>query len=141
MAEKAKYKTKQREHMLEYMGTVGRKHFTAADVCGYFRSKNIPVGTTTVYRQLEQLMSEGKLKKYIIDETSCACFEYIGEDEGVESKTPYYHLKCEKCGILIHLECDEITEFENHITKHHGFKINPMRTTFYGLCAKCAAAV
>ena len=141
MADKAKYKTKQREHMLEYMGTVGRKHFTAADVCGYFRSKNIPVGTTTVYRQLEQLMNEGKLKKYIIDETSCACFEYIGEDEGVSGKAPYYHLKCEKCGVLIHLECDEITEFENHITKHHGFKINPMRTTFYGLCAKCAAAV
>ncbi len=140
MAEKVKYKTKQRDHMLEYMGTVGRKHFTAADVCGYFKNNNIPVGTTTVYRQLEQLMKEGKIKKYLIDETSCACYEYIGETEGNDSKTPYYHLKCEKCGKLIHLECHEITEFEEHITRHHGFKINPVRTTFYGLCADCAAS-
>ena len=34
---------------------------TLALACGYFKSNNIPVGTTTVYRQLEQLMKEGKI--------------------------------------------------------------------------------
>ena len=138
MVEKAKYKTKQRERMIEYMEKNGHKHFTVADVCGYFKKNEIPVGTTTVYRQLDQLVNEGKVKKYIVEEGNSACFEYIGDLK--LSKYPIcYHLKCEECGVLIHLECDEITEFENHITKHHGFKINPMRTTFYGLCEKCLA--
>ncbi|MBQ9609018.1 MAG: transcriptional repressor [Lachnospiraceae bacterium] len=140
MAEKAKYKTKQSEEMLNFLRTTNSKHFTAADVCRYFKDNSIPVGTTTVYRRLEQLVSEGKVKKYLIDETSCACFEYIGDSE--ERDYPNcYHLKCEECGRLIHLECDEITEFERHITKHHGFKINPMRTTFYGICNECLAIV
>lgn len=136
MPAKVKYKTRQREEILAFLRTIPATHFTAADVCTFFKEHEIPVGTTTVYRQLEQLVQEGKVKKYIIDESSGACFEYIG-DEAVADVPSCYHLKCERCGKLIHLECEEITEFEHHITAHHGFRIDPARTVFYGICSQC----
>ena len=72
-------------------------HITAADACEYFKREGIPIGQSTVYRRLECLVDEGLVKKYIIDGTSPACFEYVGEvpDSGCEA---CFHFKCEKCG-------------------------------------------
>ena len=90
----------------------------------------------TVYRQLEKLVKNSSVVKYTIDNTSSACFEYVGEDN--QSKQSTYHLKCEHCGKIIHLSCNEIEEFENHISSHHNFKVDPAKTVFYGLCENCA---
>ena len=74
------YKTKHREEILNYLKTIPGVHFTAADICRHFREQGKNIGTSTVYRQIEQLVSEGLVKKYIIDESSSACFEYIDPD-------------------------------------------------------------
>ncbi len=136
MTNKVQYKTKQGDKMLEFLEANEGKHFTVPDVCAYFRQKGDPIGTTTVYRQLDKLITNGMVKKYVFDEQTSACFEYVKENE----ENPHqdcYHLKCEKCGKLIHLECDEITEFEHHVSKEHGFKIDSIRTVFYGVCNEC----
>ena len=137
MAEKNRYRTKQSEQLLSYLAKNPKKHFTAADICERFRNGGEKIGTTTVYRQLERLVNEGQVKKYQFEEGMSACFEYVGGDT---DEVSCYHLKCENCGALIHLECREITLFENHITEHHGFLIDPRRTIFYGLCEKCRKA-
>jgi hypothetical protein len=46
--------------------------------------------------------------------------------------------KCEKCGRLIHLHCDEIEELCAHMKNEHHFILNPARTVFYGICESCA---
>ena len=132
--EKNAYKTRQRELLLSYLQENPYRHFTAADICEHFRSGEQRIGTTTVYRQLEKLVSEGRVKKYQFEEGDSACFEYVGSEE---QEVLCYHLKCEKCGVLIHLNCREITMFEQHITEHHGFLIDPRRTVFYGICENC----
>ncbi|MBR6322861.1 MAG: transcriptional repressor [Lachnospiraceae bacterium] len=137
MAEKNQYRTRQRENLLRYLAEHPYKHFTAADICEHFRTGEQKIGTTTVYRQLERLVSEGQVKKYQFEEGDSACFEYIGGEE--DDTVLCYHLKCEVCGRLIHLECREITMFEQHITEHHGFLIDPKRTVFYGICQDCRA--
>lgn len=134
MSNKSSYKTKQREEMQKFLENTNGDHFTASDVSDYFRKQNIRIGTTTIYRRLEELVSAGIVKKYFIDEVSSACFEYIGDNPNGKL---CYHLKCEKCGKLIHLHCDEITSFEQHISGHHDFIIDPAKTVFYGTCAKC----
>ena len=134
---KAKYKTKQREKMQEFLKENSHKHFTAYDVCNYFKDKGEAIGTTTVYRQLDALYKEGVIKKYVLDESSSACYEYDDcHDHDEHSRC--YHLKCTECGKLIHLSCEEIELFEHHIAEDHGFAIDPTRTVFYGLCAECA---
>ena len=136
MDSKAKYNTKQREILLSYLKTVPGSHITAGDVCRHFRSKGSAISQATVYRQLEKLVDEGQLNKYIIDAASPACFEYVGADAHVESEV-CFHCKCEKCGKLIHMHCDELEEIQSHLSAEHHFKLDPLRTVFYGLCEKC----
>ena len=136
MNTRSKYKTKQRDRLLAYMKAFSDSHITAGDACEYFKEQGTPIGQATVYRQLESLVDEGLVNKYTIDSTSPACFEYIdpGSHKDPES---CFHCRCEKCGRLIHLHCDELKGIQGHLLESHGFKLNPMRTVFYGICEEC----
>lgn len=138
MAEKSRYRTKQREELLAFFKDSPGRHMTAADVCEHFKEKGNVIGTATVYRQLEKMVEEGILNKYIIDNNSSACFEYI--DPEVCHQPVCYHCKCERCGSLIHLECGELDYVKAHILNEHGFTVDPRRTVFYGICEECRAA-
>ncbi|MGN0350629.1 MAG: Fur family transcriptional regulator [Roseburia sp.] len=136
MVEKAKYNTKQREKLLNYMRAVPGKHITVAEVCEYFTEQGEAIGKTTVYRHLEKMVSAGIVKKYILDANSPACFEYIGEEQSA-CEMSCFHCKCTVCGKLIHLHCDELRNTGEHILNHHGFEIDARRTVFYGVCESC----
>ncbi len=137
MNSKSAYKTKQKEELMEYLTKVPGEHFTVSDVCEYFKSKGSPIGQTTVYRQIDRLVDEGLGNKYIIDANSPACFEYMGPDSHV-GQGICFHCKCEKCGKLIHLHCEELDEIVGHMQSEHGFMMDPRRTVFYGICEECS---
>ncbi len=135
MAVKKHYQTKQQKAIEDYIsGTT--EHFTVADVCAHFRGESKSLGAATVYRALERLMEEGKVKKYIIDEQSAACFEYVNPVSCIEPRC--YHLKCRQCGKLVHLNCNDIDALVAHIQEKHGFLIDMNRTVFYGKCDACS---
>ena len=136
MDQRPKYKTKQRDILLDYLKASSGTHVTAGDVCEYFRSRGASIGQSTVYRRLESLVDEGIVNKYTIDSNSPACFEYTGADCHAQGK-PCYHLKCEGCGRLIHLDCHEMSLIGNHLLSNHGFQLDTRRTVFYGLCDRC----
>ena len=133
---RSKYKTKQRGLIIDCLKSAPDGHVTAGDIVSYFRSRGDSVGQSTIYRQLESMVDEGIVSKQIIDKNSPACFEYIGSESHVHSES-CFHCKCEKCGKLIHMHCDELEEMEKHILKDHAFKIDPRRTVFYGICENC----
>ena len=136
MNSRSKYKTKQRDLLLAYFETVPGVHITANDVCDYFRSQGAAIGQSTIYRHLESLVDEGILKKYIIGANSPACFEYVEASSHCEGEV-CFHCKCEKCGKLIHLHCDELRAIQSHFLAEHRFRLDPTRTVFYGLCEQC----
>ena len=136
MQTKSKYKTKQREKLLQYIERIPGTHFSAGDLCDHLKAEGAAIGLSTVYRQLELLVDEGVLQKYVIDGNTPACFEYVGEHKRAETD-PGFHCKCEKCGKLIHLHCEELSQTQDHLRKEHDFQINPMRMVFYGLCSDC----
>lgn len=136
MNPRSKYKTKQRKILLDYFEKIPGVHVTADDVCEYFRSRSAPIGQSTIYRNLEILVDEGIIRKYNIDGNSPACFEYTGADTEEDAEN-CFHCKCEKCGRVIHLHCDELKEIQSHLIKEHRFRLNPVRTVFYGLCEDC----
>ncbi len=140
MNNKSSYKTKQMDELLGYLKKVEGEHVTVNDICGYFAKEGITVGQTTVYRNLDKLINKGLVAKYTVDGTTSACFEYMGEQNHTHShdeKSSCYHCKCEKCGKLIHLHCEEIEELIKHIQTEHEFVINHKKTVFYGLCETC----
>jgi Fur family ferric uptake transcriptional regulator len=46
-------------------------------------------------------------------------------------------MKCDCCGKLYNLDCGEANEFGKHILSSHRFRIDPIKTVFYGRCGDC----
>ena len=94
-----------------------------------------PIGKSTVYRYLDNLVQENIIRKYVSSESGvAACFQYINNQ--IECNN-HYHLKCTKCGNLLHLNCNEINELSNHIFEEHKFKLDTCKTVLYGTCEIC----
>lgn len=129
------YKTKQRANILNYLKENNEKHITAENIIDYFKKMGTPIGKSTIYRYLDNLVEENIVRKYVTPETGvAACFQYINNQDKCNS---HYHMKCTKCGILIHLDCDEINELSNHIFKEHKFRLDTCKTVLYGTCEEC----
>ena len=136
MSAKAAYKTKQMSMLSDYLKSIPGEHFTVSDVLSYLHAHGAEIGQATVYRRIEALVEKGEVRKYIVDANSPACFEYTGTDQCKPGTC--FHCKCEKCGKLIHLSCEELARIQMHLLDDHGFRLDPLRTVFYGLCQNCA---
>lgn len=136
MERKGIYHTRQMKELMEYLKMVEGKHVTVVDIQNYFQEKGKQVGVTTIYRHLDRMVGEGTVAKYIVDEKTSACYEYLGEGEHCHPDA-CFHCKCEKCGKLIHLHCNELIHVHEHVWNSHGFQVNGKRTVLYGLCEDC----
>ena len=136
MGEKRSYNTKQRDKIAHCLGAFGDRHFTAADVAARLAAEGYTVGQATVDRFLERLAQKGALRKYVVDGTTAACYQN-NDRETREDCHEHFHLKCEKCGRLIHVECRELAKIASHMEEGHGFVIDRKKTVFYGLCEGC----
>lgn len=134
---RSQYKTWQRAEITAYLMATQGEHVTVNDIVKHFEESGKPIGLTTVYRHLDKLVDEGIINKYNLDNGSSACFEYIDNEHTKDGAASCYHCKCDKCGKLIHLHCEEIEALIKHIEKNHSFVINPRRTVLYGLCDSC----
>lgn len=133
---RGRYNTKQREEVLSYLQGMSGEHITVNDICNHLTESGAAVGMTTVYRQLDKMVKEGIVKKYIIDASSAACYEYVDTYSACQ-ENGCTHLKCTGCGKLIHLHCDDLKATERHIFEEHEFKADMTRTVIYGLCKNC----
>lgn len=131
---KQEYNTKQKEYILEYLRANVRRHVSVGDILEHLRREGREVGTTTVYRYLDRLCRSGEVRKYVIDETSGACYQYISDRHGCAE---HFHLKCIRCGRLIHVDCTYLEEVGRHIGEHHRFSVDNSKTVFYGTCEAC----
>ncbi len=136
MAEKRMYNTRQRDEILRCIAAFQSEHFTAADVTAQLAQEGHTIGQATVYRLLERLADNGTLRKYVIDGTTAACYQNY-EDATQEGCHEHFHLKCEKCGKLIHVECRELAKIASHMEEGHGFVVDRKKTVLYGLCGEC----
>lgn len=126
---KQNYKTEQRKELLDYMVKNNNKFVNADDIEKYLKNRNISIGLTTIYRFLNSLEKQGKVRVEYREHTKY--YQYISEE-----CNNHYHLQCKKCGKLIHLHCEEIEELKEHIAKEHNFEIDSM-ATIMGICTTC----
>ena len=127
--EKRKYNTKQKEELLQYLKDNKNSFVSAEDIEKYVEKEKINIGLTTIYRFLNSLEEQGKLRVELKEHTKF--YQYISED--CEN---HYHLKCKECGQITHLDCEELEEIKEHIFKDHKFIIDS-KFEIYGLCNKC----
>ncbi|MCL2124752.1 MAG: transcriptional repressor [Oscillospiraceae bacterium] len=135
MARSTNYNTRQRDAILEYITSIKDAHVTAAQIVEYFASENKPIGRTTIYRHLDKLVDDGKLRRYVTDGISGACYQHAAD---LETCHVHMHLKCEDCGELQHLDCEALDDIRDHFLAKHSFTVNAMKTVLYGKCANCS---
>ena len=134
MASAREYHTRQREQILQYLIANQQSHVTADQIALHLRTQQSTIGKATIYRYLDKLVSEGRVRKFYLQEGASACYQYIDENSGCQE---HFHIKCVDCGVLIHLHCDYLSQLHDHICQEHGFVIDSSRTVFYGRCASC----
>ncbi|MCI6999565.1 MAG: transcriptional repressor [Clostridiales bacterium] len=128
------YMTRQQQAVLKCIESCPGGRATAMDLMQMLRQEGQTVGLSTVYRQLEKLVAQGKVHKLLTEEG--ACYQYC--DKTVHRDC--FLLQCESCGAIFHMDCSHLGELYGHLLESHGFAINPRRTMFYGLCGKCREA-
>mgnify|MGYP000986790659 CR=1 FL=1 len=134
MAKETTYRTKQKEYILNFLEKNQDQHLTADAILEYLKQNNTPVGKSTVYRYLDVLVNQGVVRKYIVEEGKSACYQYVEDSDDCKE---HFHLKCNECGKLLHVECDHLSGIDGHILEHHKFKVDNSKTVFYGVCGDC----
>ena len=138
MKRESGYNTKQKEKLLEYLIKNKNKHTNVQEISAFLSAEGKSVGVATIYRQLDKLVEQGIVRKYAFDGKTCACYQYIEDEEQCRS---HFHLKCLSCGKLIHLDCEHLAELTRHIEDEHDFEIDYSQTVFYGRCSDCKEEV
>ena len=115
------YATASRRKILEYLKNSNDHTVTAADVDEYLKQS----GNEEV--KMEMI-------KYVAEKGCQAAYQYVEPGRGCEQ---HLHLKCVKCGKIIHLECHFMEEISHHIEESHGFTLQCKNSILYGVCKEC----
>ena len=129
MAERGKYQTKQQEAITAYFRQSPEQCVTVETLYAQLGAK---IGMTTMYRAVARLCEEGVLRKYAPQSTGeAALYQYN------PCRESHLHIRCVDCGRLVHLHCEEVHEFGQHLLEHHGFVLDEGQTILYGRCETC----
>lgn len=127
----AKYVTKQRRQLLDYLSRHTDEQMTARQIADALTQENISL--SAVYRNLSDLEADGLLKRSVREGTRDVFYQYIAAEECKDS----LHLSCRVCGKSIHLSDAEAERLLDSTLKSTGFQIDKSETILYGVCADC----
>ncbi|MDR3051100.1 MAG: transcriptional repressor [Oscillospiraceae bacterium] len=128
------YTTKQGKAILAYLMQHGGEHLAAAQIAAHFSQGEVCIGRTTVFRQLDKMVRQGKLRKYLLNGNTGACYQYVGEGCG---NAAHFHLKCEECGRMIHMDGETLPLAAKGILQKYNFEVDAAKTVIYGKCRGC----
>ena len=122
------YNTKQKELILNIIKKQ-QKEFTVKDI---YNELNNKTGLTTVYRLIDRLVDDNIIKKTIGKDNKTK-YQYLEKCE----EENHFYLKCNKCNIIQHVDCDCIKDLSNHILKNHEFNAEKENIIINGICKNC----
>lgn len=127
----AKYWTKQRKQLLEYLAEHRDEQITARQIAQDLTAEKISI--SAVYRNLAALEELGFLKRSVRENTRELYYQYIAAEECKGR----LHLSCLICGKSIHLGIPETELLMQKTMETTGVQIEKSETILYGVCAAC----
>ena len=125
-----RYKTGQRKIIMDYLIKNKNKFVNAEEILEYMKKNKQEVGQTTIYRFLNLLEKNNKVRVEIENHTKY--YQYVPQEN-----SDHLFLKCKGCGKSIDLRCQEFEDINKHIKKEHKFKLD-YNTIIYGICDDCS---
>lgn len=134
MPDKQSYSTRARKEILDYLESCGEDTASAADIINYLAKRNAAVNPATVYRCLKRLSAERQVLKFTEEKTRKSVYRFIGSQKNCDE---HIHIKCIRCGRVMHLECGFMQDIKEHLLKSHGFALRCEGSVLYGICSDC----
>ena len=113
--------SKQRELILDYINNC-KSHPTADKIYNEVKKEMPSISFSTVYRNLNQLVNQNKIKKISLDSK-----KYIYDNV----KTNHAHFYCIKCGML------EDIDIKNKVKFNINYEIQSIELVVKGICNDC----
>lgn len=129
MAERGRYKTRQRELVAACLEAHPDQCLTVDEIWRDILLDGKNVGRSTVYRNLEAMVHEGSALKATAPGGEASY--------RIATELATGQLVCLSCGRAYPLDCHAATDFSAHLFEHHGFRVELPRTVLYGTCANC----
>jgi Fur family ferric uptake transcriptional regulator len=136
MSRNESYNTKARREILDYLKRCWASTVSAADILQHLKETGTSVNPTTVYRYLDKLCTDHVVIKYAAIKGEKAVYQL---SEQGQHCADHLHLKCAKCGRIIHLDCGFMDEFKDHLQGHHNFQLQCEGSMLYGICSSCSS--
>ncbi len=128
------YKTKNREYIIEILNNNINTTLSADNIFDYLQQKNIKINITTIYRNLEKMAKEDIVLKFPSADGNKNFYQLKSHGFTYED---HLHLQCTQCGKVIHLDCDFMQSFVQHVKNDHNFDLTCGNSILFGLCDKC----
>ncbi|MBQ3574755.1 MAG: transcriptional repressor [Clostridia bacterium] len=127
------YNTRQKREILSFLQARDLESYSVDDLLAEMLKTGEKIGRSTVYRNLEQLSEQGKVRKYQ-DAQGVIRYQYV---ENSSDCHDHFHMMCKSCGKLFHVNCDLMKQLSGHIFSHHHFRLDSCETILVGFCADC----
>lgn len=129
------YQTRQKEALLACLEAAHGRALSVADITELLSRAGSPVGRTTVYRLLNELQRDGRLRRFRDPGSRSAKFEFI------PAQSDTFDFRCNRCQKIFHLKCSAFSalqaQLREHLTDRHGFALESGQSLFRGLCPEC----
>ena len=119
--------TIQRDITLQAVRSLGN-HATADEIYTYVSQDHPRIGRGTIYRNLNILAEEGKIRKVKIPDGP-DCFDH--------NCTEHHHMRCVCCGRLFDVDLKPLPNLEDLIRDPQGMEFHGYHILFKGVCLDC----
>jgi len=126
------YQTEQRKRLLAFLQKNPDGQYAIEEIIVHLAGEGAP-GKSTVYRLMSKLVEEGRVRRYTKGNGRQFLYQLI---DG-ENCHDHWHLKCIRCGKLIHMDVDTTSFMQQSVRSKHHFFIDGDRTLLFGQCEEC----
>ena len=131
------YNTEQKKLLEDFMTKNKDNSFTIDEIIERLDERHgetvaVP-GRSTVYRLINRLTEEGKLRKFVKPNSRKASYQLVAGHHC----DCHLHLKCTDCGKLFHMDETVSDELVRRISICNNFSVDEGETVLFGKCSLC----
>ena len=123
------YETRQRKLLQDFVEKNSDKHFTIEELGKMIAG----ISVSALYRNVNQMVRGGTLRRFRQEGQRKLLYQYIGLGECSE----HLHLKCSKCGMILHVDNDSTNSFVRELRQNLHFELDKTATILFGDCITC----
>lgn len=129
------YDTEQRRTLVKILEENPDRQFCVRELTELCTLKNpsLKINTSTLYRLLARLVDEGKAARSASPDGRELVYRYLDACECAE----HIHLKCKKCGQILHLEDEELEKNLVAAMAKCNFTVDEAQSLIVGVCGSC----